>query len=528
MKRRTLLHGSAAAAALATTSLARPALAQSAAKTLRFVPQANLANPDPIWTTATVAINHGYMVWDTLYGIDNSGTPQFQMLAGHEISDDKLTWTFTLRDQLMFTDGDKVRGADCVQSIARWSKRDPFGQQLASQTNEMTALDDKRFQIKLKKPFPLLSYALGADGCFIMPERIAKTDAFQQITEFVGSGPFKFLKDEWVSGAKAAWAKNDKYVPRQEPPNFFAGGKQVNVDRVEWIIMPDPSVAAAALQSGEVDWVEWPLIDLIPMLRKSDGVRIAANDPLGLMGMIRFNQLYPPFDNPKLRRALLPAIDQAAFMAAVVGDQTELAKTGVGVFTLGGPMASTAGMDVLTGPRDVAKAKQLVADSGYKGEKIVLMAPTDQAAVYAACQVTDALFKSVGLNSDFQAMDWGTLVSRRASKEPPDKGGWNVFLTSWTGLTVANPGGHFPLRGNGASAWFGWPTDPKIESLRNAWFDAPDLAAQRAVCDQIQTTALEDVPFIPTGQYFQPTGFRSNVTDIVKCPNILFWGVKKA
>jgi peptide/nickel transport system substrate-binding protein len=525
MKRRDFIKAGAAAAAAG--GLGAPAIAQSAAKTLRFVPQANLASPDQIWTTATVAANHGYMVWDTLYGIDNAGVGHPQMLAGQEISDDKLTWTFTLRDGLLFHDNAPVRAIDCVTSINRWSKRDPFGQQLALQTDEMKALDDKKFTIRLKKPYPLMTYALGADGCFIMPERIAATDAFKQISEYVGSGPFKFLKDEWVSGAKAAYARFEKYNPRSEKPDFFSGGKQVYLDRVEWQVIPDPATAAAALQSGEVDWVEWPLIDLLPMLKQAPGVEIAINDPLGVLGIIRFNQLYPPFDNPKLRRALLAAIDQTEFMDAVAGDQTDLVKTGVGFFTLGTPMASTAGMEALSGPRSIETAKQLVAESGYKGEKIVLMAPTDQPAILAVCQVANSVFQKIGLNMDYQPLDWGTLVTRRASKEPPDKGGWNVFCTSWTGLTVANPGGHFPLRGNGANAWFGWPSDPKMEELRAAWFDAPDLAGQKKICEQIQLTAFQDVPFIPIGQWFQPTGYRASITDIIKCPNILFWNVKK-
>ena len=229
MKRRDFLK--AGAATVATGSLGAPAIAQSSAKTLRFVPQANLANPDPIWTTATVAINHGYMVWDTLYGIDNAGVSHPQMLTGAELSDDKLTWTFALRDGLLFHDNEPVRGIDCVTSIARWSKRDPFGQQLASQTEEMKPLGDNKFTIRLKKPFPLMTYALGADGCFIMPERIASTDAFKQISEYTGSGPFRFLKDEWVSGAKAAWAKFDKYNPR-------AGGARLLLRRQARLCRP--------------------------------------------------------------------------------------------------------------------------------------------------------------------------------------------------------------------------------------------------------------------------------------------------
>ena len=271
MRRREILKGVFTTATMGAAGLACPAIAQAEARTLHFVPQANLANPDPIWTTATVAINHGYMVFDTLYGIDAAVQSHPQMCAGHEISDDKLTWTFTLREGLLFHDNERVRAVDCTTSISRWATKDPFGQQLVSLTEEMKALDDTRFSIRLKKPFSQMLYALGARNCFMMPERMAKTPSSEQIKEYVGSGPFRFLKEEWVSGARAAWAKFENYTPRQEPPSYFSGGKVVNVDRVEWLVQPDPATAAAALQTGEVDWVELPLIDLLPMLKQSPG-----------------------------------------------------------------------------------------------------------------------------------------------------------------------------------------------------------------------------------------------------------------
>ena len=282
MRRRTLLKGTAALASIGASGLARPAIAQGAtAKVLHFVPQANLANPDPVWTTATVAINHGYMVWDTLYGINNALIGQPQMAAGHDVSSDELTWTFTLRDGLKFSDGEPVRAVDCTTSIKRWSTKDPFGQQLAVQTDEMKPLDDKRFQIRLKKRFRQMTYALGATNCFMMPERMAKTPASEQIKEYIGSGPFIFKQDEWVSGAKAVYVKNTGYVPRQEKPEYLSGGKVVNFERVEWIVEPDPATAAAALQTGEVDWLEFPVLDLLPMLRQSPGCDVVRYDPLG-------------------------------------------------------------------------------------------------------------------------------------------------------------------------------------------------------------------------------------------------------
>jgi peptide/nickel transport system substrate-binding protein len=450
------------------------------------------------------------------------------MVTGHTVSDDNRTWTFTLRDGLAFHDGEKVRSADCIASIDRWSKRASWGQALGAYTDEMKAVDDKTFTIHLKKPFTGILYALGVAGCFIMPERVAKTDPFKQITDTTGSGPFKFVKEDWVAGAKAAWVKNDKYIPRDEPADFFAGGKRVYVDRVEHTVMPDGATAAAALQTGEVDWVHVPLIDLVPMLKKSAGVTVTVYDPLGWLGVIRPNFLYPPFDNRKLLRAILPAIDQREFLAAVIGEQSDLGKLPAGYFTVGSKMASMAGLEVLSGPRDVAKAKQLVAESGYQGEPVLLMSPTDQPALAQVAQVTRDVFEKVGIKVDYQAMDWSTLVARRASRESPDKGGWNAFCTSWAGLAVADPGGHFPIRGNGSGAWFGWPTDQKMEALRDSWFDAPDVPTQKKICEDMQTYAFEQVPFIPIGQWFYPTAFRNTVTDIVRSPNILHWNLKKS
>jgi len=522
MHRRDFLRAAAASAAV---PLARPALAQDV-RVLRFVPQADLANPDPVWSTTVIAAEHALLVWDQLYALDADLLTQKQMVGGEEVSDDGLTWRLTLRDGLAFTDGPPVRAADCVASILRAAKRAPIVERLMGATNELRAVDDKRIEFRLKRRYPLLPYSLS--GVFIMPERIAKTDAFTMITEHVGSGPYKFVASEWKAGSGAVYARNERYVPRDEKASMWGGGKVAHFDRIEWHTIPDPATAAAALQRGEVDWVEAPLIDLAPMLAKSPGVKVEVFDTVGNWMMMAFNHYQPPFDNVKLRRALLPALSQIDFVDAVVGEQKTLGRTGIGVFPPASPYASTAGLDVLTNPRDLALAKRLVAESGYKGEPIVLMSPTDQPSIQQMAQVANAYMKSLGLNVQYTSLDWGTMIQRRNSKELPDKGGWSCYCTSWVGLSVLNPALHLPLRADGAKVNAWWrPVNAQMETLRDAWFDAPDLAAGKKIAEDMQRLAFDIVPFAPLGMSFQPTAYRDTLSGFVHTPYPVFWGVRK-
>jgi peptide/nickel transport system substrate-binding protein len=525
LTRRDLLAGPAASAL--TGTLARPALARGDANLLRFVPAAAYSSPDPIWTTAIVVGIHAMMVWDTPYGIDINLQPRPQMCAGHQIGDDGLTWTFALRDGLSFHDGEPVLGRDVVASIKRWGQRDTFGQRLLAIATEIDAPGDKIFRIRLTETFPQMLYALGAQGCYIMPERMAVTPASQPIKEYIGSGPFRFVTDEWVSGVRAVYARNDRYQPRQEPPDNLAGGKVVHFERVEWSIQPDPGTAASALMSGEVDWIDQPLFDLLPVLKHAPNVTIDEDDPFGLIGTIILNHTQPPFDNKKLRQALLPAIDQKEYIAAVLGEQTDYARLPVGYFTVGSPFASDAGIETLTGPRDFAMAKRLVSESGYKGESVLLMSPSDQPQMHAMAAVTESIFKKVGINVQVVEVDWGTLLTRRAVTKPSNEGGWNAFNTRIAGLGGANPSSA-QLRGNGAKAWFGWPTAPEIERLREAWFHAPTLADQQRIAREMQLAAFEAVPYIPLGQWSQPTAHRADLTGFVKASTHVFWGVRRA
>src|SRR5499425_979058 len=300
MNRRAFLKSAAGAGALAAAaSLPTPAVSQrAAARVLRLVPHADLANFDPIWSSAYIARNAGLLVWDMLYGMDATLNVQRQMVEAEEVSADGLVWTFRLRDALKFHDGEPVRAQDAVASINRWAAREPMGQMIKAVENELTAVDDRIFRWSLKKPYPKMLMALGkivTPCCFVMPARIAATDPFKQINEYVGSGPMRFVKHEWLPGARAVFEKFPGYVPRQEPASWLAGGKQILVDRIEWVVMPDPATASAALQSGEIDWWENPISDLVPVLRRNANVLADIKDPLGDIGTFRMNWLQPPF-----------------------------------------------------------------------------------------------------------------------------------------------------------------------------------------------------------------------------------------
>ncbi|TMJ66984.1 MAG: ABC transporter substrate-binding protein, partial [Alphaproteobacteria bacterium] len=402
-------------------------------KTLRFIPQADLRSIDPIWTTAYVTRNFGYLVFDTLFALDKDFKPQPQMVDRWTASDDKLSYSFVLRDGLKWHDGQPVRAADCIASVERWGKRDTLGQKLMEAVGEMQAVDDKTFTIKLKSPFPLILDALGklsSNVPFMMPERLAKTDAYQQIPEAIGSGPFKFVKEEWEPGHKAVFVKNADYVPREEAPSFASGGKVAKVDRVEWLYIPDTSTAAAALNAGEADWYEQPPADLVPVFAASKDITVTTVDPLGNHGILRFNHVQPPFNNLKLRQAVLNLVDQKDYMGAAAGDP-KYWKTCAALFGCGTPFETNAGAAALLNGPNPAKAKQLIQESGYKGEKIVLLSATDQSIVHGQALVTLEALRKAGLNVELQANDWGTLITRRTSKEPVEKSGWSIFHT-WT------------------------------------------------------------------------------------------------
>jgi peptide/nickel transport system substrate-binding protein len=524
MKRRDVLKSTAAVSA----ALAAPKIVRAqGARTVTFVPHADLASLDPVWTTADITRNYSLAVFDTLFGYDAQFNVQPQMVEGVKTESDGLTWELTLRDGLKFHDGEKVLARDCVATINRFSKRDPFGQAMMKRVAEITAPSDNTIRFQMNKPFPLLPNALAEVYCAIMPTRLAETDPMKQIPEAIGSGPFKFLADERIPGQRVVFAKNEAYVPRSSGvASFNAGPKIVNIDRAVWTFIPDPATAEAALAQGEIDWWENPTIDLLPQIKKNESINVVVKDRTGEMACMRFNHLYPPFDNDAIRRLVVSAIDQKEIMEAVAGAEPSLIKTDLGIFVPGTPMASTVGVEITRGPKDLKKIKADIAAAGYNGEKIVILAATTIPTIWAEAQVASDLLTRIGFNTDLQALEWGTVVQRRASREPVDKGGWNIFYTYLGGFGNVSPAPNIAIRGNGSSAWFGWPTDAKMEALYDSWFEAPDLAAQKKICDEMQVEFWLNPPYAPMGMYSQPTAFNKRITDVPEgWPQ--FYGLKK-
>ncbi|MBV9824223.1 MAG: ABC transporter substrate-binding protein [Alphaproteobacteria bacterium] len=513
-----------AAAALAMTAATLPAAAESL---LRFVPHADLAVIDPYWTGAYITRNYGYMVYDTLFAVDSAWQPHPQMVESWTASDDGLVWDFRLRDGLAFHDGQPVRGADVVASLKRWGVRnDSYGQPLLAAASAIEATGERQFRITLKERFPVLQAlaTLTAPTPFILPERLAQMDPFTQIKDPTGSGPFKMAMSDWQPGHQVVFQRNAAYVPRAEPPAWATGGKQVKLDRVEWQYIPDAATALNALNQGEVDYWENLSNDYVPSLAHDPNVTVS--DGTGYIGTVRFNQLYPPFDNMKMRQAVLAVVDQRDYMAAVAGDPVNW-RTCASVWACAWQGADPAGGEVLAGPRDFDKARRLIAEAGYKGERIVLVDPTDIPQLHAQALVTNELLKRLGLDVDLATSEWGTAIRRINSRESPAQGGWNVYVTSFAAFDMVNPATNRMLRANGTASPPGWPTDAVLEKLRADWFRAADDQERADIARRIQQRAFEVVPYIPTGEYRARSAYRSDLTGRIEAPLPFLWNIDK-
>ena len=527
MKRRTFLQGTSAMA-LMGLPLTEAALAQGPSRTvLKFVPQANLSALDPIWTTATVTNNHGYYVFDTLYGADLNLKPQPQMAEGHEVSADGKLWTIRLRDGLVFHDGAPVKAADCVASVKRWCVRDSYGQLLAKVVENWIVVDDRSFQIKLTRPFPTLLDVLAKidTPAFIMPERFAVTDAMKQVTEMVGSGPYRFIAAEYVSGSRMVYEKFDGYKPRSEAPSRNAGGKVAHFNRIEWQVLPDPATAASALIKGEVDWWERPLADLQPMLARSPDITREATDESGRIAIMRLNHLHPPFNNPKVRAAVRMAVKQEDYMRATQGDDTSIWQTCRSLWPRGTPYYTGEQEDLM--PQSLDKAKEALKASGYNGEKVVIINPTDFPDIGPLGQVTGELLKRLGMNVEIADSDWGTVVQRRGNREGTDKGGWSIFHTTGPSIGWGNPALSLLVRGQGLKGWFGWWDSPAGEALAEEWLYATDEAARKKAAGALGRLALEECATIPLGQFLIRTAYRKNLTGMLKGSAPYPWGLRR-
>jgi len=515
---------------LAAAAFGAPLGAGRAETVLRMVPQADLKILDPVWSSAQITQNHAYLVFDTLFGIDHLQRPQPQMIDDWERSPDGLTWRFTLRPGLLFHDGSPVTARAAVASIKRWSQRQPGGLALMARVAALEALDERSFVIRLTERFEAMLDVLATPTLplVVMREQDAATDAFTQLPDAIGSGPFSFAKDEWLPGHKVVYRKFAGYVPRPEPPDMFAGGKVAKVDRVEWIYIPDDTVATQALIAGEVDMLEQPSFDLLPVLSKNPALATRILDPLGRVGVIRPNFLYPPFDDLRARQALQLLVDQKTYLAAMVGNP-DYERVCHAVFVCGSPLA----MDDYAAPwsvQDIARARALFREAGYNGEPIVLLKPTDQPVIGAIADVTADLLRQAGVTVDLQTADWGTVTTRRAGKDKPGPGspGWHILVTWWTGLPLSSPLTATPLVATcDGKNWFGWACDDELERRRTAFLNADGAPARRAAAAAIQQRFYEFLPFSMTGQFLAPMVWRTSVSHVLEAPLPVFWGLEK-
>ena len=520
----------AAAAALSVLSLtaALPALAQGTV--LRVVPHSNLAILDPIWTTAYMSRNHGYMIYDTLFGTDENAKVKPQMVDTWTESPDKRLWTFKLRKGLEFHDGKPVTGEDVIASLQRWGKRDAMGSALFQFVQRMDSPTPDTFRIFLGEANGFMLEALGKPSSnvpFIMPKRIAETDAFKQIEEHIGSGPYVFKKDEFKPGDRAVYTKFAKYVPRSEPPSGTTGGKRVYVDRVEWnLALRDAQAQVNALKNGEVDIIENLGFDHYETVKADTNLQIPKYANYGLQYMGRFNHLLKPFDNAKVRRAAIAAMTQEPFLRAQVGVKA-LYQSCYSMFICGTPYGTTAGSDI-QGKSNMKKAQELLKASGYDGTPIVIMKPTDLASIQKLPDVAAQLLRQAGFKVDLQAMDWQTLVGRRAKKDPIDKGGWHMFLTAWQTFDVWSPIANPTMDTRGEkSGWFGWASDDKMISIRNEFMRATDEPTKKRLADQLHARAYEVATHAPLGEYMQPMAARKNISGFFVSNGNIYWNLKK-
>ncbi len=497
--------------------------------TLRVVMHSDLLIIDPIWTTAYITRNHGYMVYDTLLATDAEGGIQPQMAEGWTVSDDGLIYTFTLRDGLTFHDGEAVTGADVAASIERWGRRDSMGQKLMSFVEELSAPDDRTFQIRLREPYGLVELSLAKPSSnvpFIMPARIAATPADEQIEDPIGSGPFVFDQGAWEPGNRVVYRKFEDYVPRDEPPSWASGAKVANVDTVEWVVMPDAQTALNALITGEIDIVEQIAHDLLPILEGEPDVEVISVNPLGNQYMFRMNWLHPPFDDQQVRQAAIAALNQRAFLDAVIGNPDYFLECAA-MFGCDTTFATDVGGEI-TLRSDFDLSRQLLEEAGYDGTPVVLMHSTDLQVLTNLAPVAAQLLRQGGFTVDMQSMDWQTLVSRRARRDAPADGGWNAFLTSWVAADIMNPIAAAGFTATGDNAWFGWPEDAELEAMRNDFATETDPERQKEIAFAIQERAMEIGTHMHAGQYFVPMGIRGDRIDgVLQGPAPFFWNLTK-
>lgn len=497
-------------------------------KTLRVVMHSDLRMLDPVLSSTYIVRNHGYMVYDTLFAMDEAFEIRPQMVESWRTSEDTLVTTITLREGLTWHDGTMVTSEDCIASLKRWSARDPIGQKLANSLREYRAIDERTFEIVLREPFGALLEALAKPSGtvpFMMPRRVAETDPFQQIGDPTGSGPFVLDEAEWRPGDKVVYLKNRHYKPRAEPASGLAGGKVVNLDRVEWISMPNVQTQVSALLVGEIDMIESMSHDLLPQIERASSVKLIAS-AASMQYIFRMNWLQPPFNNKKIRQAVFMALSQEDYLQVAIGNRRYW-RTCKALFACGAPLESEAGMHGLL-EGDSLKAGELLREAGYDGTPVVLLQPVDVGILASLAPVAKAQLERAGFKVDVQAMDWQTLIGRISNKGPPSRGGWNAYITTFSQMDVLNPLTSAYLMASCEKAYMGWPCDAEMETLRGNFARATDANNRHKIAEEIQILNTKIGVEIPLGEFFPVGAVRNNIVRAFPSPPVtVFWGIEK-
>jgi len=515
---------------VATAVAALTALAVSApgyANTLRAVFGAPLQILDPLSTTAYITRDHGFMVYDTLFGVDLSGEVQPQMVQTWSVDEAQTTWTFRLRDGLLFHDGSPVTSADVVASLQRWQANDTLGGKMAARTTAIVAVDDQTFQIKLSEPFGPMLRALGKPSAivpFIVPKSVLDAADGGRITRYIGSGPFIFQEQEFRPGERAVYVKNPHYQPRNEPASGTAGGKVVNLDRVELVFLKDAQTTVNALRNKEIDYIDEASYEQVVAMQQDPALEVVPRTPSRFYVM-RFNTQTPPFNDVRVRRAAMLAINQEAIMRVQVGIAGAW-ETCTSVFPCGSVFASTP--DEYSGRPDFAHARKLLAEAKYDGAPIVILDTPELHNLSKTATVVAALLQQAGFKTRLQPLDWASWLQKRTSMAAASAGGWNLFFAAWDPQDLMLPLASAPLTANGKNGWPGWFEDAEVERLMVAFTGAADLATQQQIAAAIQSRILDQAAVVPLGQTAGFGVMRKGALDglLPRIASTVFWNVK--
>lgn len=530
-RRNLLKQGIAVGTALSFPSVLRAQAAASNARTVRWVQQLSLRVFDPLLTSDDTTSMHALAIYDTLFAVDLKGIPQPQMVDKWGVSDDKKTYTFELRDGLNFHDGSSVTAADCVASIRRWGQADAGGKTIMERTKDISIVDGRTFMIVLTEPSPLLISSLASPAGFflaIMREKDASQAPTEPVTSNIGSGPFKYNEALTKPGTSWVYDRNENYVPRQEVPDGYAGGKVVNVDRVIWDNIADQQTAFAALQAGEVDFLLQPAFDLLPVLEKDPNLELEVLNKAGVSMFLRMNCLQPPFDNVKARQAILHLIDQEAVMRAAGFDPRYITPV-TSIFGNNTPYTNDENTGWYKKGGDPERARQLLKEAGYSGETVVILQATDWPEASNAAQYLADTLRRIGVKVELAPSDWGGLTKRRANKGPVEDGGWSIFVSDWSDSNLGDPLKVPVLPANGEGAWFGWPKSDEYEALRAKWADVDTLEERQALARKMQRLSWDFVGTAMLGNYVVPTARRKSLTGLVSVSTVVLpmWNMRK-